>query len=324
MRQQRHLSQWHLMGIRVGQWLERIIAWFRRRFVPQEAIHLYERIFRELKSKAWHIQRIQFNQFDNQEFQDYLNIRRAIHFNKKPYENLNHYMKLLEAALIAKDNFILIEETEMRFRSSLQQKIYHYLLQLITHSVEYDKLKVVLQGRLRQAITQIKTEEGRKVMNDYLDAIDHLASNQLSFELLRTFKAKHLKIYTVLRTVADLAATLQKKETKDLKRILVLVYEHQDVFEELGGFLGVPAAYNVPTSYAKILHYLALKHRYAMADRQFNELLTRLSAWEKSFLRLQDLREEYAGGDYMIPKSFKQPIPCLKVYQKYREHLDLL
>lgn len=302
--------------------IDRIILSVFKQPVPDTISQFHRRVYRDLSSKAWHLQRLHTERFDNEEFVQYLRIKRDIYNNQGNYQDLRKSIELLELALTAKDSFLLIAETEMRFRSSTQQKFYQFITQLLQKSYDRKKISTLMRTALKRVFLNLKTPEGRMVMKEYVLAIEKVTKDPLGLELLRSFKQDNLERYNMLANVSKIAKTLKKSDLINIKKLTILIQENRDDFDELGDIIEIPFQHHLPASYARMLQYIALKHRYAKSTMEFNEMIRRLADWEKSFVTLIEIREEYTSQKYRLSKEFTQKIPAIKIYQKYQSYLD--
>lgn len=286
---------------------------------PDNVIALHRRHFGEVKSKALHVYRIQLDKFDNAEFKEYSNAKMLIEKNSGAYKGLKRSIQFMELAINTAESYLLISETELQYRSPIQNNIYRFVSQTLDR-YDAEKASQVINERIRPYLNQVKTEKGRLVLTNYLDAVDEVAKYPLGLELLNTFK-KTTYSYTALRTIATLGKSLNKAEVSNLQKIVLQVQEKEEVFGHLSEMLNIPKEHQNRKSYARMLQFIALKHRYHQADQEFENLLNRLKDWEKPYLKLEDIRQEYNPKDYAIPKEFKESIPALEIYQKYQNYL---
>ncbi|AFY38258.1 hypothetical protein Lepto7376_1944 [[Leptolyngbya] sp. PCC 7376] len=290
--------------------------------VPKSIIQFHHKTYRDLSTKAWHIQRIQLEKFDNREFVKFLRIKRDLTLGHGKYKGLNKAVKLLEVGLAVKDSFLLIEQTEMRFRSSSQQKFYKFIGQLLAKSYDKKKTLKLIRVAFKKISKKIKTNEGHLVMKDYVAALEIVVRHNLGLELLRAFKRSRTRYYTMLSNISKITKTIRKGDLSDLRKIAIIVRQNQADFEQLGKVLSLPSRLNSPNSYARMLQYVALKHRHQSSVRKFNELIKHLIAWESSFLTLSEIRREYTTKQYQPVDDFFSSVPAWTIYRQYQEYLD--
>lgn len=310
---------WNQPIIGAASLTEQVTKLFVQNPPPDNVIALHRRYLGEVKSKALHVYRIQVDKFDNTEFKDYSTAKMLIEKNSGHYKGLKRAIQFIELAITTAESYLLISETELQYRSPIQNNIYRF----VSHTLDRynaEAASQIINERIRPYLDQVKTEKGRLVISNYLNAVDEVAKYPLGLELLNTFK-KSTYSYTVLRTIATLGKTLNKSEVSNLQKIILQVQEKEEIFDQLGEMLNIPKEHQNRKSYARMLQFIALKHRYYHADREFENLLNRLKAWEKPYLKLNDIRQEYNAKDYALPKEFKEAIPALEIYQTYQHYL---
>lgn len=290
--------------------------------VPEAVIQFHHKTFRELSSKAWHVQRLQVEKFDNSEFAMFIRIQRDLHLNRGKHKSIKHAVELLEVSLAVKDSFLLIEQTEMRFRSSMQQKFYGFINQLLTKNYTPQKSLELVGKAFKKIYKHIKTQQGRAVMKDYVGAIKIIFRHRFGIELLTLFKKSKLKYYTMLFNISRLVKTMRKKDVRDLRKLAVIVHEHRADFEQLGKILEIPQELNSPNTYARMVQYITLKHRHQTSAAQFQKLMQRLVDWEDSFYVLMEIRREYTTQKYQPINEFFSSVPAWDIYRKYKRHID--
>jgi hypothetical protein len=298
---------------------EKITKLISKEAVPSNVVTVYRKHLRELNAKAWHVQRIEFNKFDNADFVTYTQMQVLIEKNIGDFKGLKRVIQLLELALNAAESYLLISETELQFRSPLQKSIYKFISQVLA-TKEHGQVLAIIHQKVWPLIDQIKTEKGQIVLKSYLKAIDDVARYADGLELLRLFKQATYS-YTVLRTISSIAKTLTKSDTYSLKKVSLQIYDNQEVFDHLAEILEVPPEHDSPQSYARMLQFLAFKYRYRQEDLEFQQLLKRLRDWEKPYVNIDMLRQEYPPQNYNWPKEFKEALPGLEIYEKYKDYL---
>jgi hypothetical protein len=97
-----------------------------------------------------------------------------------------------------------------------------------------------------------------------------------------------------------------------------------DVFEKLGPIVGIDEQYNRPETYSKMLQYIGLKARHESSYQKFQEFLLLLKQWEIHYQSVVNVRAKYSEKEYRLPKEFRDEVPGLKIYQKYKDSFHLI
>lgn len=302
--------------------IQRIFSNFKnRKPVPPQIVDLHNSYLKKLDTKAWHLQRLHLERFENADFIKFINIQRDIQLNVGDYQGLKSAIDKLDVAIIAAKNFLLITETELRFRGKVQQLFYHYVEKILAKAKTHEEV-ISSNKKLRTHLNKIKTQKGRLVIKHYLEAIDAVSHHPLGLELLKSFKAHKTNHYKTLRVVSDLAKETRKVDLHSLVHLTILVQERRQYFSDLGSILDLPVQLDQPIVYARMLLYLGLKHRHSKSEREFKELIRRLRDWKQPYSIIINLRQEYTDlTEYKIPKTFKAPLPGAAIYEKYKNYL---
>ncbi|ACA98794.1 MULTISPECIES: hypothetical protein [Cyanophyceae] len=298
---------------------EKIVKLISKKSVPEKVVLAHRKYNREIRAKAWHVQRIELNKFDNEDFLTYAKMRVLIEKELGEFKGLKRIIQFLELALTAAESYLLISETELQFRSPLQKSIYKFISQVLA-TQDHQTVIAILHKKVWPLLDRIKTDKGRIVLQEYLKAIDNVAQYPDGLELLRLFKQATYS-YTVLRAISSISKTLTKSDTYDVTQLSLHIRDNQDVFNHLTEILQIPAEHDNPRSYARMLQFIAFKYRYQKNDIEFQELLQRLRDWQLPYLNIVDLRREYSAQDYSLPQAFKEPIPAVDIYEKYQQYL---
>ncbi|MBV5260555.1 hypothetical protein FLX56_19270 [Synechococcus moorigangaii CMS01] len=298
---------------------EKITKLISKEPVPESVVLAHRKFSRQINAKAWHVQRIELNKFDSEDFLTYAKMRILLDKGLGEYQGLKRIVQFLELALTAAESYLLISETELQFRSPLQKSIYKFISQVL-NTKDHQQVLAIIHQKVWPLLDRIKTEKGRIVLQEYLKAIDNVARYPDGLELLRLFKQATYS-YTVLRTISSLSKTFNKSDVYDTTQVSLQIRENQEVFNNLAKILQVPPEHDNAQSYARMLQFIAFRYRHQKEDIEFQELLKRLKDWELPYLNIVGLRQEYSAQDYSLPKEFKEPIPALDVYEKYKQYL---
>ncbi|BAW95915.1 hypothetical protein NIES970_08500 [[Synechococcus] sp. NIES-970] len=298
---------------------EKIAKLISKESVPDSAVLAHRKFLRELNAKAWHVQRIELNKFDNADFVAYAQMRILLEKNLGDFQGLKRVTQLLELALTAAESYLLISETELQFRSPIQKSIYKFISQVLATKEHQEVLEIIHQ-KVWPLIDKVKTEKGKVVLKSYLMAIDKVAQYADGLELLRLFKQASYS-YTVLRIISSISKTLTKSDVYDMQGVSLQIIDNQEIFNNLAKILQVPPEHDNPRSYARMLQFIAFKYKYQQEDLDFQRLLQRLRDWEQPYLSIAALREQYSAQEYNLPKEFKETLAALEIYEKYKRYL---
>lgn len=237
------------------------------------------------------------------------------------YQVFNQRVELLRAAIAAKNSFLRLEQTELRYRSRKQQEFYTFITENITEQIDKDEFRDKVKKKLAEVIPLINTEEGRDALQGYLKEVNVISQYNLGLKLLSLFKQYQLANFAVLKTVADIVDRLQSKELLEAKGLISLVLENYDAFEKLSPIIGISETEELPKTYASILQYIGLMERHADSYKEFEELTKVSKKWQKPYKSITLVRQEYTANEYALPKEFSLDIPGLNTYHKYAKYL---
>lgn len=258
--------------------------------------------------------------FTNKEFAFFLRINAQIERELGEYQGLNNSIQLLRVALETKDSFLKIEQAELRYRGFVQQEFYDFVFNCLGKKLTKDEFKGKVQEKMYELIPKVKTEEGRSALQSYSKELDNLSKEELGLKLLYIFKQYDLGDFSLLRTVADIAASFHDKDLQNIKELIVLVRVNQEIFDSLGKIIDVPMARREPKTYALMLQYIALRDRHQVSFMQFEQLVALLKDWGEFYKQVIAIRQEYPPTRYRIPKSFTEAIPGEDLYAKYQPY----
>ncbi|GFE67779.1 hypothetical protein [Chroococcus sp. FPU101] len=289
--------------------------------IAETAIMLHSREMMDAHFFAKTAESIDSEKFTSQEFILFLKIKYCLAKGIEEYEGLADSVKLLQAAIEAKNSFITLDQTELRYRSSKQQEFYQFVEKLLTNHEDKENFKTQIQEKLNEVLPSVKTEEGKVALQGYVKELDKLSEYELGLKLLALFKTYQLADYSILRTVADMVSTLREKEAIDFKGLIALVTSKYEVFEKLRNIIGVSEKRSNPDTYARMIQYITLGSRHKASYAKFDELLQVLRKWIKPYFAISAIRGENPPDKYRQPKAFREPIPGESTYQKYKKSL---
>lgn len=316
--------------------------------ISENSINLHNQAFAEAKVLASIAKTIDNPIFQQPDFGYYLKIKSFFASNKEPYQGLENSAELLRLAVKAQANFLKIEQTELRYRSSKQQEYYEFIFnflgekfaesednndlennQVIAKKKQENKyspeeFKQQIRAKLEEINPTIKTEQGRQALADYTESLESLAEEKdIGLKLLYLFKKFNLTDFSVLRIISDMVIYLQDKNMQNMKAMQDLIVKNEEIFIKLGRIIGVPKTKETPETYARLLQYLALSKKHEQTREQFIKLVQVLKPWQGFYKTIVDIREEYPANQYNLPEEFTQDIPGLSVYENYQQFVNI-
>ena len=112
------------------------------------------------------------HKFDDQEFEFYLKLISSL-ADGGEYQSLGNSAELLRVAIQAKDSFLKIEQTELRYRSLKQQDYYDFVFQLLEENFSVDESNNLEESSFTSRKPQKKysPEEFQLKIDKYLQLI---------------------------------------------------------------------------------------------------------------------------------------------------------
>jgi hypothetical protein len=241
--------------------------------VSEDTLMLHNREKMDAHFFAKTAEAIDSDKFSNQEFVLFIKIKYCIARGIEEYEGLTESVKFLQAAIEAKNSFLTLDQTEIRYRSSKQQEFYKFVEQLIANYRDKEAFRTEVQEKLVEVLPSVKTEEGRIALQAYVKELHGLSEYELGLKLLSLFKTYQLADYSILRTISDMVSSFGEKDTVDYKGLLSLVIAKYEIFEKLSKIIGVSEKDSNPDTYTRMLQYIALSYRHKASYAKFQELL---------------------------------------------------
>ena len=292
--------------------------------VPEKAVTLHNKTYRELKSIANRALRIADEKFGSEEFMLYTKIKKQVEQGINEYKTIGQSIRYLEVAIAAQSSFLKLESTELRFRSRKQQQFYNFVTDTISDDIDKDAFRDRVKNKLAQILPLLNSEEGRNALQSYLKEVNEISQHDLGLKLFSLFKKYQLDDFTILRTVSDITQQLESQDLFKIQGLTILVLEHYEVFEKLAPIIGVSQEEQSPETFAKMIQYMGLASRYSKAYQEFELLLKTLKKWEKPYKSVKLIREQYSANEYRIPPQFSTELPGVALYEKYQKHLNLI
>lgn len=303
-----------------GRWFQKYIAKYfqSREAVSESSMFLYKRAISDVGVLGKNAELIDNEKFGNPEFLLLVKLRYLLEKNIAEYAGIKESVELIQAAIDAKDSFLAIDQTELRFRGSKQQDFYQFTEDLLSNFKTTEDFRQQIQAKVADTIAKIKTDEGRVAMQEYSVHLDRLAEKPLGLKLLGLFKGYQLADFSILRQVSDLIVLLNKQDLQHYESLAPLVAANYEAFEKLGGIVNLPRSRSNPDTFARITQVLALNYKYRISFLQFDELIGVLKRWYRPYQAVIAIREAHPPHKFKQPLEFQDEIPGEKTYIKYK------
>jgi hypothetical protein len=294
---------------------------FTRETINPDIILKHNQALNKTKTLQIMAQALEHKRFREKDFILLLQIKNKFAEGLAEYKGIHSYLRLFLVAIEAKNSFLSIEQIELLYRSSNQQKFYQLVFQLLETNVSKEKFYQVIHQELTELLPKIKTEKGKKALECYAHALDSLTNkDNLGLKLLYLFKKYQLTNYSILQQVSNRVDYLKNKGIKKTSDLVSFVKKEGEIFVNLGTILEIPEQKNNPITYAIILQYVILQAKYGNVYSQFEKLMEVLGNWNKLYKTVQSIRRQYCWKKYRQPKDFKETVVILDLYKKYAHY----
>ena len=302
--------------------LESLKERFSKAEIPNHHVIEHDRALQETEKLARFIAGLDSEKFDNPEFALLVKTKNNLEREATGYQGLKDSAELFQAALQAKESFIGIEQVEFQYRGFVQQKFYDQVFQLLSQQLSQAVFLKLLDRLAQQALSQVKSKEGKVAIRTYVEEVKALASkHKLGLQLLLDFKRNQFKDFSLLTRISQLVMSFQTQEVHYSESFLAEVEFNHDLFSGLGNIIKMPEHQQRPEGYAKLLQYIVLIDKHRRSYQQLEQLLEQLKKWYQPYKKIVALRQHYNSKHYKQPSEFKKPIPGLAFYQKYQRWL---
>ena len=290
--------------------------------VPEGSVKSHNKSFKEICLVGKKAEKIDDEKFSNEEFLLLLSIKINASRGIDDYQQLNSGVELLSTAILARKNFLRLEQTELKYRSRKQQEFYRYVAEHLSEDVNRIAFVKQIKQKQTEILPSVNSEQGKAAINTYAEQIGILGKYPLGLKLLAMFKQRQMQqCSAAIKNISDVVESLKGSSLMSSKNLISPVLENYESFEQLGPILGISEKESNPKAYAKILQVLGLTHRHEKAYSEFKQLIKLLKKWEKLEKAIAVFRNEYTSSKYSIPPEFKEDIPGTTTYQKYAKYL---
>jgi len=303
-----------------GRWFQKNIAKYfqSREEVSESSMFLYKRAISDISVLGKNAELIDNEKFGNPEFLLLIKLRYLLDKNIAEYTGIQESVELIQAALDAKDSFLTIAQTELRFRGSKQQDFYQFTEDLLKDFKNTEDFRQQIQVEVAETIAKIKTDEGKVAMQEYSAHLDRLSEKPLGLKLLGLFKAYELADLSILRQISDLIQLSNKRDLQSYEFLTPLVAANYESFEKMGKIVNLPQSRSNPDTFARITQVLALNYKYRISFMQFAELMGVLKRWYRPYQAAIGIREAHPPHKFKQPPEFQAEILGEKTYMKYK------
>ncbi len=290
--------------------------------IPEDAITLHKNYMTDLKNVASIIKSLEQEKFNTQDFLLFLKIRSSMIRGIGIYEGLKPSTDLLQVAIKAKNSFLAIDQTELKYRGIKQQEFYQQVINILEQNLSQLEFQNAVKEKLDLSVPEVKTEAGKNALYNYYHHLELLSENDLGLKLLSLFKKYNLADYSILNRVSEIMDSLEKAVIIDAKVLIVPIMKNYEVFEKLGPIIGINENKVDPKVFANILQYLALEDRHKDSYREYAGLVIALKDWKKVYDAIILLREQFSAEEYKLPQEFREELLGEGIYNKYKSYLD--
>ncbi len=302
--------------------VEKIIFLFKKIPVEDIAISLHSQALKEMEGIIEKARVIDSEKFGSKEFLFFVKLQYSLRKEGSEYNYLTPSIELLLVGIKTKKSFLTIEQIEISYRGSKQQKFYAFVVELLTQNLNKDEFKQKCRQKVNEIIPSLKSEEGKAALQTYIQQLEILSDHDLGLKLLSLFKEYKLASFSVLCDVSAIIESLRNAELLNLKGLASQVIAKYETFEHLGKIIGVPADSRSPETYARLLQYIALFEKHQTAFSKFQNLVVLLEQWCKHYQSVIAIRQEFSSSEYKQPKEFRQQIPGVDLYEKYSSYFE--
>ncbi len=289
--------------------------------VPENAVALHNRNFKQLTSLGSKVAKIAKEKFGSEEFMLYLKLRQQVEKGVDEYKNINQSIQYLEVAIATQSSFLKLEQTESRYRSRKQQEFYNFVAETVAEDLDKDVFRNTLKRKLAEIVPLLNSEEGRTALQSYIKEITKISQHNLGLKLFSLFKQHNVTNFTILAKVADIVKKIQAEDLLTQNNLVVIILENYDVFENLAPIIDIKEDRVSPETFAILMQYMGLVHRHENAMSEFASLSKGLKQWHKPYKSLMTIRQQYPESEYRLPQEFVDKIPGMQIFKKYEKYI---
>ena len=302
--------------------IDYFLSKFRKAEVGEATISFHNREMMDIRFLAKSAQSLDNETFGNPEFLLLIKLKYLFAQGMNEFKGLAKSMQLLQVAITAKESFIKIDQTELRYRGLKQQEVYQCVeQQLKKHYNDTIYFRQEVEEKLTEMMPLVKTKEGKLALQSYGQSLRDISKHKLGIKLLARFKSYQLQDYSILQQLSDMLDGFAKKDLADPKTVMTSIIVNSQLFETLADSIDLPESSRNPEAYCKIIQYIALERKYHQSTSSFEELLKIMRRWYPIYQAIIGIRAQHPPSEYRQPKVFQQPIPGENIYLKYKRSL---
>ena len=242
-----------------GGIIDYFLSKFRKAEVGEATISFHNREMMDIRFLAKTAQSLDNEQFGNPEFLLLVKLKYLFMQGMNEFKGLTKSMKLLQVAITAKESFIKIDQTELRYRGLKQQEVYRCVeQQLKKHYNDTIYFRQEVEEKLTEMMPQVKTKEGKLALQSYGQSLRDISKHKLGIKLLARFKNYQLQDYSILQRLSDMLDSFGKKDLADSKTVMSSIIVNAQLFDALADSIELPESSRNPESYCKIVRYILL------------------------------------------------------------------
>jgi hypothetical protein len=300
-----------------GGLLGELLTKIEKEDVPEAALALRNLQLMDLRVFAKTAEAIDSPKFTDEDFLTFVRIKYMLSNGIGDYAELDESIRLFQLAIQAKDSFIAIDQTELRYRGYRQQEFYDFVDNLLKNRENTENFREKVNAKAKEILIQVKTEEGQNAIKAYARHMEKISKHVLGLKLLLLFKTSNLSDYSILRSVADVILGVEMKHLHDFKKLVDVVNHHSDAFEQLKHIIQLPDNRKDVEVYALMIQVISLAHRHKIAYVKFEQLMKVVQKWYRNYQVILQIYQEYPASQYNLPHEFSEPIPGEGLYLKY-------
>jgi hypothetical protein len=269
--------------------------------IPESVLTQWKRQMLDIRVFAKTAEAIDSDKFGAEEFLMFVKIKHMFFKGIGEYTGLYDSARLLQLAINAKDSFIAIDQTELRYRGYKQQDFYQFIEGLLKSGADPQSFRQQVTEKASELIGQIKTTEGQEAIQAYVGHLEKISDDELGLKLLELFKTFQLADYSVLRVVSDLIVNIESRHIYNINQLANIVAQNLNQFEKLSNII--------------------LSHQHEISYLKFNELMRVLRKWYRYYQSLREILDSHPASQFKLPSEFADSIPGEGLYMKYLQWL---
>lgn len=302
--------------------IERIMGALNPLPLPELALSLHDTEWEEL-AKITPILTMLDNEQYTPEFLFYLKVKHKLEHNLDDYKGMQKFVNILIFAIKNIHHFRTIKRIELDFHGKSQLILYDFVEEQLNINYDPTIFRQLVNNEIEELLNNINNKAIKKALLSYKMALDAITQEEAGLNLLLLFKKYNISDYAIFTVINDIIKKLKKQDLSNLKALVLVVKVNIDEFDKLGQLIGISHHEDKVITYAKMIQYIALYHRYESIIYRFHQLLEHLQKWHKHYITIVEIRQEYPTHKYKVSSKFIENIPGESIYFKYRDFLPV-